>query len=67
MDSKSIKMRMEGNWKKIKGTFKEKYGELTDDDFLVEEGQTEQWIGKMQNKLGKTRQEIVSEIDAITS
>ena len=60
-------MRMEGNWKKIKGTFKEKYGELTDDDFLVEEGQTEQWIGKMQNKLGKTRQEIVSEIDAITS
>ncbi|MCB0667486.1 MAG: CsbD family protein [Saprospiraceae bacterium] len=67
MDNKSIKMRLEGNWKKVKGTFKEKYGQLTEDDFLVEEGQTEQWIGKMQDKLGKTRQEIVNEIEAITA
>lgn len=67
MDSKSIKMRLEGNWKKIKGILKEKYGDLSDDDFLVGEGQTEQWIGKMQNKLGKTREEIVEEINSITS
>jgi len=67
MDSKSIQMRLEGKWKKVKGTFKEKYGQLTDDDFLVEEGKADQWIGKMQNKLGKTRQEIVEEIDSITS
>lgn len=67
MDTKSIKMRLEGNWKKVKGTFKEKYGQLTDDDLMMEEGQTEKWIGKMQNKLGKTRQEIVDEIEKITA
>lgn len=67
MDTKSIKMRLEGNWKQVKGAFKEKYGELTDNDFLVEEGESEQWIGRMQKKLGKTRQEIVNEIEEITS
>ena len=67
MDSKSIKMRLEGNWNKVKGALKEKYGELTDDDLVMEEGRAEQWIGKIQTKLGKTRQEIIDEIEEMTS
>jgi uncharacterized protein YjbJ (UPF0337 family) len=65
MDSKSMQWKIKGNLKKVKGALKQKYGKLTDDDFLVEEGKTDEWIGKLQHKLGKTREEIVGELDEI--
>ncbi|SMO68283.1 CsbD family protein [Fodinibius sediminis] len=52
------KLRLEGNWNKIKGKLKEEYGELTDDDLVYEEGKEDQLIGKLQEKLGKTRDEV---------
>lgn len=56
MDTLSIK----GKWNELKGTLKKKYADLTDDDLLYEEGQEDKLIGKLQQKLGKTREEVIS-------
>ena len=56
------KLEIKGNWNQIKGKLKEKYGELTDDDLTYSEGKMDQLIGRIQEKTGRTRQEIESEI-----
>jgi uncharacterized protein YjbJ (UPF0337 family) len=55
MDNLSIK----GKWNELKGSLKKKYAELTDDDLLYEEGQEDKLIGKLQQKLGKSREEVI--------
>lgn len=47
----------------IKGKLKEEYGQLTDDDLTYAEGQEEQLLGRLQQKLGKTKQEVKELID----
>lgn len=49
-----------GNWKKLKGKLKEEYAILTDNDLAYEEGKEEQLLGRLQQKLGKTKAEISS-------
>lgn len=53
-----------GNWNELKGKFKQKYADLTDDDLLYEEGKEDELLGKIQKKLGKTRQEVENEVDS---
>jgi uncharacterized protein YjbJ (UPF0337 family) len=47
-----------GNWETIKGKLKQKYAQLTDDDLLMVEGKKEEMMGKLQIKLGKTKDEM---------
>ena len=47
--------RVEGNWKQFKGSAKEKWGKLTDDDLNVIEGRREQLEGKLQQRYGFAR------------
>jgi uncharacterized protein YjbJ (UPF0337 family) len=47
-----------GSWKTIKGKLKQKYAKLTDDDLMFEEGKEEELIGRLQKKVGATREEI---------
>lgn len=54
MNTQSIK----GNWNEIKGKIKQKYGELTDDDLAFEEGKEDEMYGRLQQKLGKSKDEI---------
>lgn len=54
---------MKGNWNVIKGKIKQKYGELTDDDLTFAEGKEDEMWGRLQKKVGKTREEINQEID----
>ncbi len=61
------KLEIKGNWNQIKGSLKKKYGELTDDDLTYAEGEEEQLLGKLQKKTGKTRQELINEINALDS
>lgn len=49
---------MKGNWNEIKGKLKQKYADLTDDDLLLEEGKEDEMFGKIQQKIGKTKDEI---------
>ncbi|TVQ06188.1 MAG: CsbD family protein [Balneolaceae bacterium] len=55
-------LKIKGNWNEIKGKLKQKYGELTDDDLSFVEGKEDEFFGKLQKKLGKTREELAGEI-----
>ena len=52
------KLNIKGNWNDISGQLKQKYANLTDDDLLFNEGKEEEIIGKLQMKLGKTKEQI---------
>lgn len=49
---------LKGNWKEVTGKLKQKYATLTDDDLLLAEGKEEETFGKLQKKLGKTKEEF---------
>jgi uncharacterized protein YjbJ (UPF0337 family) len=55
--------RIEGNWKQFRGTIKEKWGKLTDDDLDVIEGKRDKLAGKIQERYGKTKDDVDREID----
>jgi len=61
----SIADRLKGNWNEIKGKMKQEYAELTDDDLMYEEGQEEELLGKIQKKVGKTKQEVTDWINSL--
>ncbi len=49
---------IEGNWNEQKGKLKQKFATLTDDDLLFVEGKKDEMLGKLQIKLGKTKEEL---------
>lgn len=49
---------MKGEWAELKGKLKQKYATLTDDDLLFAEGKKDELVGRLQAKLGKTKEEI---------
>ena len=53
---------MKGTWNVVKGKLKQKYAELTDDDLIFAEGKEEELYGRLQQRLGKTREDIKKEI-----
>jgi len=56
---------MQGNWNETKGKLKQKFAILTDNDVLLLEGKKEEMLGRLQIKLGKTKdelQKIISEL-----
>jgi uncharacterized protein YjbJ (UPF0337 family) len=52
------KQEVKGTWNEIKGKIKQKYGQLTDDDLTFAEGKEDEMYGRLQQKLGKTKDEI---------
>ena len=53
------RLELKGNWNELKGKIKQAHGDLTDDDLRYEEGKDDELIGRIQKKLGKTREEVV--------
>jgi uncharacterized protein YjbJ (UPF0337 family) len=49
---------IKGNWNELKGKLKQKYATLTDDDLMLAEGKEDETYGKLQQKLGKTKEEL---------
>jgi uncharacterized protein YjbJ (UPF0337 family) len=49
---------VKGTWNEQKGKLKQKFATLTDNDLLFEEGKRDEMLGKLQIKLGKTKEEI---------
>ncbi|MDZ4664050.1 MAG: CsbD family protein [Bacteroidota bacterium] len=49
---------IKGNWNETKGKLKQKFAMLTDNDMLLVEGKQDEMIGRLQAKLGKTKEEI---------
>ena len=59
--------QVEGKWKQMKGTVKQKWGKLTDDDLDVIAGKQDQLQGKIQERYGITREEAGKQIRDWTS
>ena len=55
--------QIKGKWVELKGSVKGKWGELTDDEIAEMQGDREKMSGKLQQKYGKTKEEINKEID----
>jgi uncharacterized protein YjbJ (UPF0337 family) len=53
------KLEIKGGWNELKGKIKQAYGDLTDDDLVREEGKDDELLGKLQQKTGKGRDELV--------
>jgi uncharacterized protein YjbJ (UPF0337 family) len=54
-----------GNWNEMKGKLKKKFAILTDNDLMYEEGKKDEMFGKLQQKLGKTKDELNKLIAAL--
>ena len=54
---------IQGKWKQMTGSAKEKWGELTDDDLTQIDGKRDQLAGKLQEKYGITKDEAEKQID----
>lgn len=52
------KTELKGSWKEQKGKLKQAFASLTDDDLMFAEGKQEEMLGKLQVKLGKTKEEL---------
>ncbi|RRQ50648.1 CsbD family protein [Maribacter algicola] len=57
------KEQLEGKWNQVKGEFKQKYGNVTDDDTTFAEGKFDEMLGRLQEKTGKKKEEIKKEIE----
>jgi uncharacterized protein YjbJ (UPF0337 family) len=51
-----------GIWNELKGKLKQAYADLTDDDLTYAEGKENELWGRLQQKLGKTKEEIEREL-----
>jgi uncharacterized protein YjbJ (UPF0337 family) len=53
----------EGRWKQVKGSVKEHWGKLTDDDLAVIAGNRDKLIGKLQERYGIAKEEALKRAD----
>ena len=59
------KLQMKGSWNEIKGKLKQSYGNLTDDDLVFAEGKDDELLGRLQKKLGKSKDEVKQMIEGL--
>ncbi|WP_258098419.1 CsbD family protein [Marinoscillum pacificum] len=60
-----MNLQYKGTWNEVKGKLKMKYGDLTDDDLTFAEGKTDELLGRLQKKTGKTKEELKAEIEEL--
>lgn len=61
----SWKLKLEGSWNEVKGKLKQKYANLTDDDLLYEEGKDDELLGRIQQKIGQSKEDIKKWIESL--
>jgi uncharacterized protein YjbJ (UPF0337 family) len=49
---------LKGKWNEVKGKLKQEYDDLTDDDLLYVEGKEDELYGRIQQKVGKSKDEV---------
>jgi uncharacterized protein YjbJ (UPF0337 family) len=58
-------LRFKGSWNEIKGKLKQKYGQLTDNDVAFAEGKEDELLGRLQQRLGKSKEDLRKEIESL--
>ena len=59
------KLQIKGSWNELKGKLKQQYGNLTDDDLVFTEGKEDELLGRLQKKLGKSKDEVRQMIEKL--
>jgi len=59
----TTKLQVKGSWNEVKGKLKQKYGQLTDDDLSFTEGKEDELLGRLQQRLGKSKEDLRAEIE----
>jgi len=54
---------VEGKWNQMKGSVREKFGKLTDDDLQIIGGKKDQFLGKLQERYGISREQAQKDLD----
>lgn len=57
------KLQWKGRWNEVKGKIKQQYADLTDDDLMYVEGKEDEVLGKLQQKTGKSKEEVEKWLD----
>ncbi len=52
-------LELKGKWNEMKGKVKQAHANLTDDDLEYEDGKDDELLGRIQKKLGKSRDEVI--------
>jgi uncharacterized protein YjbJ (UPF0337 family) len=58
-------LQIKGSWNAVKGKLKQKYGQLTDNDLAFAEGKEDELLGRLQQKLGKSKEDLRKEIESL--
>ena len=58
-------LQIKGSWNAVKGKLKQKYGQLTDDDLAFAEGKEDELLGRLQQKVGKSKEDLRKEIERL--
>jgi uncharacterized protein YjbJ (UPF0337 family) len=58
---------LQGQWNKLRGQVKERWGQLTDDDLQIQGGNVDQLVGKIQQRTGESREAIEKFLTDLTS
>lgn len=53
------RLELKGRWNELKGRAKQAHGDLTDDDLRYEDGKEDELYGRLQTRLGKTREQVI--------
>lgn len=56
--------KWEGRWDQLKGKAKQSWGELTDDDLDVAEGNYDEFVGRIKERTGESREAIEDRLNA---
>jgi uncharacterized protein YjbJ (UPF0337 family) len=59
------KLQIKGSWNELKGKLKQQYGNLTDDDLVFSEGKEDELLGRLQKKLGKSKDDVRQMIEKL--
>ncbi len=59
--------KIKGNWNELKGKLKQEYSKLTDNDLMYAEGKEDELLGRLQKGLGKTKDEVNTIIDRLST
>jgi uncharacterized protein YjbJ (UPF0337 family) len=55
-------LEIKGDWNIIKGSLKQKWAQLTDDDLQLIEGKQDELLGRIQKRTGETREAVEAAI-----
>ena len=57
------KLQLKGKWNQLKGAVKQEWADLIDDDLLYVEGKEDELLGRIQEKTGKAKEELLTWLD----